>query len=220
MRCARFLGVLGFGAIVCIAHDGGRTENHLKSLDDALQVLKSNAIVAAAGVGVPEGRFVLIRGVGGVTCAVRFTSLLRGRDAKPPTVFSSGAESLSAQADVYRRDDSARDFSSASFQHEHLALSSHALIGIGRLAFERGTVAIKCGRDRLLWGFPTWLAFPDRGHTFPGRGPVEMAPTAWTEVSQVKVSDPQLKWLKYDDSRTMSEIPLGELPGGDAGFPD
>jgi hypothetical protein len=58
--------------------------------------LKTHALVTWYDVGAPLGRFLLIRRKDSNLCAIKFTEYHRGNDAKPPTVFSSGEESLDA----------------------------------------------------------------------------------------------------------------------------
>jgi hypothetical protein len=40
---------------------------------------------------------------------------------------------------------------------------------------------------------------------------VEIAPTAWSEVSQINLNDKKLHWYHYDESRKDTLIPIEEL---------
>ncbi len=76
-----------------------------------------------------------------------------------------------------------------------------------------GSSAINCAGHRLDWEFPSWTGFVEVGSSRGGRK-IEIAPTAWTDPSQIDLSDPHLKWYRYDEARDMTPIPLTELPGG------
>jgi hypothetical protein len=40
---------------------------------------------------------------------------------------------------------------------------------------------------------------------------IELAPTKWTDISQVNVFDPRLKWYRYDEKRKDTFIPIDQL---------
>ena len=82
--------------------------------------------------------------------------------------------------------------------------------GIGRFAFSFGKKNIQCGSIKLWWGgggsvyfFPTSQTQGDYG--------IELAPTKWTDISQVNVFDSRLKWYKYDENRKRINIPVDQL---------
>lgn len=211
IKGTRLLGALGFIALALTATDGLGSNDYRGSMDETLKAIASNAIVDPAAVAAPMGRFILIR-VDAGRCAVRFTSLRRGHDEKPPTSFNSGEESLFAEADLYQQKGESGEFS-RNAKTKHLALSQTALIGIGKLAFGGGS-AIKCGGVRISWGFPTWVGLSVGSGGPKDKGRLELAPTAWSEISQIDFSSPQLTWYGYDEARKAKVIPLSELPGG------
>lgn len=40
---------------------------------------------------------------------------------------------------------------------------------------------------------------------------IELAPTKWTDISQVDVFDPRLIWYRYDENRKDLNIPVDKL---------
>jgi hypothetical protein len=161
------------------------------------------------GAGAPLGRFLLIRKDKAV-CAVRFTKVQRGHDAKPETTFNSGEESFSAEYDWYFQEDGSGDFTQPGVLSGHEQLARKPLKGIGRLAFQTGQIYVKCGTfDKLLWLYPTWVSF--YGGSRRGDYGIELAPTKWTEIKEVNVHDPRLKWYRYDENRKPVDIPLDDL---------
>jgi hypothetical protein len=40
---------------------------------------------------------------------------------------------------------------------------------------------------------------------------VRMAPTPWTEIGEVKLSDPRIRWFAYDDKESWKVIPIEKL---------
>jgi hypothetical protein len=38
-----------------------------------------------------------------------------------------------------------------------------------------------------------------------------MAPTPWTEIGEVKLSDPRIRWFAYDDKESWKVIPIEKL---------
>jgi hypothetical protein len=62
----------------------------------------------------------------------------------------------------------------------------------------------------LVWEFKRRVCFfpPDKGK---GEFGFELAPTPWTEMSQVNVFDLRLKWYKYDENRKRIFIPIDRL---------
>jgi len=82
--------------------------------------------------------------------------------------------------------------------------------GIGRFAFSFGKKDIVFGPIELLWfGEGNIHFFSSRQEE--GDYGVEMAPTKWTDISQVNVFDKRLTWYRYDPKRNNIEIPIDEL---------
>jgi len=76
---------------------------------------------------------------------------------------------------------------------------------------------VKCGPIKLWWVGAGTVCFFGRSQRQGDYG-IEFAPTKWTDLSQVNVSDPRLKWYRYDASRKDIEIPVNQLwEGNDQG---
>jgi hypothetical protein len=174
--------------------------------------LERNALtygsVTPVNASAPIGRFLLIRR-GKDVCAVRFTEFHRGHDAKPPTVWHSGEESLYAEYDWYYQGDGSGDFAKPHVKSGHSKLSQKSLVGIGRLSFQTGTIRVRCGPFKLMWDYPNSVAF-DEGTRLADSG-IELAPTKWREIAEVNPHDPRLQWYRYDEKRPMTYIPVDQL---------
>ena len=69
---------------------------------------------------------------------------------------------------------------------------------------------IRCGPIRLWWSGRGTVYFFKRDQREGDYG-IELAPTKWTDISQVNVSDPRLKWYRYDEKRKDTTIPVDQL---------
>jgi len=154
--------------------------------------------IAPHFVSMPIGRIVLIRR-GSEYCAVKFAEVWKGK-----------TESARFQNyESYYQGDGTGDFSSKNAQFTKDTLVDRQSV-LGRLypvPFGHRNLYIKCGAVKLLWSDSGTLYFSES----PGRGGVELAPTEWTDISQVNVFDPRLKWYRYDEKRKDIYIPIDQL---------
>ncbi len=74
----------------------------------------------------------------------------------------------------------------------------------------RAKKEIKCGPFRLWWTGKGTVYFYGRYQTQGDYG-IELAPTPWTDISQVNVFDPRIKWYRYDETRKDVYIPIDKL---------
>ncbi len=167
------------------------------------------ASITFMGASAPIGRFLLARH-GKDVCAIRFTEFHRGRDAKPPTVWHSGEETLYAEYDWYYQGDGSGDFGKANVKSGHSELVQKPLVGIGRLAFQTGTIYVRCGPFKLRWHYPNHVGFHLSNAKDDDVGN-ELAPTKWIDISAVNAQDPRLKWYRFDEKRPVIYIPVDEL---------
>lgn len=107
------------------------------------------------------------------------------------------------------QDDGTGDFSGKSVKFEDKEASSK-LFGIGRFSFNLGNEEIRCGAFRLWWWGKGMVYFFEKGQEFADYG-IELAPTKWTDIKEVNVFDPRLKWFKYDKNRSRTDIPINSL---------
>jgi len=167
--------------------------------------LKTHALVTWYDVSAPLGKFLLIRKDASV-CAIRFLEYRRGNDAKAPTLFSSGEESFYAKYECFCRGEGSGGFGNVTTGE----LNKRPLWGIGRLAFQRGETNVRCGRFKLPWSYPTRVSFQIYGTKLGDHG-IELAPTRWTDIKEVNVSDTRLHWFRYDEGRKVTYIRSEDL---------
>jgi hypothetical protein len=141
--------------------------------------------------------------------AVRFTAFHREDDAKQPSVTSEGRASEYAEYDWFYQGDGSGNFKKANAKQGHGKLVSNPLRGIGRFAFQTGTVYLECGKFKLFWLYPTSVSFPsEAGCTDTS---LELAPTKWNRIEDVSVHDAKIKWYRCDESRKSFLIPVEDL---------
>ena len=174
--------------------------------------LRKAAVVFFASVAAPAGKFLLIR-KGSDMCAVRFTSFRRGHDAKPPTLFWSGAERKFAEFDWYYQGDGSGNFTDKNIQFGHTKLQLNPTWGYAHMTFQTGQTAVKCGRIRLVWHYPYIVTIYPGGKL--GDFGFELAPTAWDKIDDVDAGSPLLKWYRYEEDRKPLVIPSNDLVGSE-----
>ncbi len=176
--------------------------------DHPVVFVETHARVDWHQVVAPFQRILLIR-QGGTYGAVRFTDFHRGNDSKPPSIFTEGKASEYAEYDWFYQDDGSGVFSKPNAKRGHGKLVDRPLRGIGRLAFQTGTIHVKFGQFKLLWLYPTSVSFSSQT-ACSGAG-VELSPTKWTRIEEVSVNDTKLKWYRCDEHRKSFLIPVGDL---------
>jgi len=151
------------------------------------------------GVVVPLERILLVRRESEF-CAVKFTKFWTGK--------TEGDKYATYES--YYQADKTGNFLNKNVKFKKSKLSFPKPRGIGRLAFSFGDKDIQCGPIKLWWGgggsvhfFSTSQAQGDYG--------IELAPTKWTDISQVNVFDQRLKWYRYDENRKRVNIPVDQL---------
>jgi hypothetical protein len=163
--------------------------------------LKANEVaIHHSGIELPVERILMIR-KNSFYCAIIFTSFWTEKDGK---------EKYAAYK-VYFQEDGTGDFSNKNVALSEGVASEMPLRGPFRpFIYQPGDSYIKCGPFRLTWAYRTFVGFmpPDKEL---GDFGFELAPTKWTDISQVNVFDPRLKWLRYDENRKRVNIPVDEL---------
>jgi hypothetical protein len=202
--------LLMFIAVVGCSIDGelnARMREDAKAVAEQERHAKDDVFITSDGIAMAIGRFLLIRRSQGV-CAVRFTRMYRGGDSHPPSVFSSGEESLYADYQWFYMPLGGINFSSRDTKSGHETASMKAPIGIGRFAFGWGNPMVECGPFRLSWNYPTNVAYK-----FMTDPPEEykLAPTKWRKIGEVQLSDPHLVWYGYEGKRAATYIPIENI---------
>jgi len=165
----------------------------------------SEGWIASGAVRPPAGAFLLIR-ENEAMCALQFTGLWRGNDAKEPTPFDSGQESFRARYAWYHGERISGNWilhpPKASGESE---VSQGRLVGLGRFAFGTGDIRIQCGPIATKWTAPAWAYFYYRR---PQEQSIEIAVTRWRKFEDVNPNDAALRWLRYDKDRTDAVVPV------------
>lgn len=162
---------------------------------------RTHAIIGAAGVSIPVGRFLLVR-KGKDICAIRFTDFARG---------AGRLMAFHTEYDWYYQGDGSFDFTKPNVESGHRQLSQKATWLPHPFEWSLFDVrAVQCGPFRLGWGYPTSVGFSTSNKKEDDVGN-EFAPTKWKDVSEVNVKEPRFKWYRYDEMRQAIYIPIDQL---------
>jgi hypothetical protein len=155
--------------------------------------------IGKTAIEMPSGTILLVR-KGLDYCAVKFFE------------FSSDKtnEEFYARYESYYQGDQSGDFNKKNVQLETKDLSASKRYGVGRFSFRFGNSDIRCGHFRLFW-FGKGSVFFFSSSQEAGDYGIEIAPTKWSDISEVNVFDPRLKWYRYDENRQRVNIPIDRL---------
>jgi hypothetical protein len=171
---------------------------------------RDHAYVTPVSVSSPLSRLVLVRYMD-TLCAIRFNAFHRGGDEKAPTKFNSGEETLFATAEQIRIVRTATTW--RILERKTINLVRGSIVGLGRLGFEKGRIGLRCGDALLEWTYPNNVSLGSYTQKPDKRAEVQVAPTAWSDVSQIELSDKRLRWYHFDEDRRDSVFAISELPG-------
>lgn len=158
--------------------------------------------VGPNAIHMPLGRILLVRR-DSEYCAVKFDAVWTGSLIKG---------NLYAAYESAYQSDGTGDFKKNNVQRFKGKLRWTVGIWVGgghRLRlFERPDV--QCGPIKLFWSYKTWVYFSSYSQ---GQGDfgIELAPTKWTDISEINVFDPRLTWYRYDENRVDKVIPIDQL---------
>ena len=143
-------------------------------------------------------------------CAIKFTvssTPLTRTESRELALRSMGSlREANANYQSYYQPDGSGDFSGQGVIFNEAVLAKGPWgIGIGQW-FDTIT-DMKCGPLKLTWTGRDGVHFP-RPNEGDGKANCELAPTAWTAISQVNVFDPRLKWYHYDEARRRLKVPI------------
>lgn len=193
--------------MICSAvfiHTGER-----KVLGDIVLPKDNEIYIAEVGIVMPLGNILLIR-KGSEYCAIKFTKFWFENTSEISTLFIAAGSDEYALYELYCQMDVSGDISKKNIQVKKEKLSFPKPRGLGRLAFSFSKTEIKCGSIRLKWFGKGGVYFYGDGQKQGDYG-IELAPTKWTDISQVNVFDPRLKWYRYDEKRQRVNIPVDKL---------
>jgi len=159
----------------------------------------NDVVITPVAVRMPLGKILLVR-KDLEYCAIKFTK------------FWTGKTELDwyANYESYYQGDKTGDFNKKNVQFKKEKLSFPKPRGIGRFAFSFGNKDVRCGPIKLFWFGQGWVYFYSSSQDEGDYG-IELAPTKWTDISQVNVFDPRVKWYRYDEKRKDVNIPIDKL---------
>jgi hypothetical protein len=190
------------------AHESVARDSVVSELEKSLA---SNIRVDYDSVRAPIGYFILVKS-NKDRYAIRFSNFERKGDAKPPTKITLGIETRSAAYDWFRFT-TGNGVSTIAARGSDL-VEDFDVFHFGRyfstaLLRSRGNSTLKCGDMRILWYYPTGVAF--QGGTTP-KSEFEIAPTRWKEVTDINFDDPRLQWFKFVENKTeVTLLPIDRL---------
>jgi len=167
--------------------------------DHATSVVASDVTITPVAVKMPLGRILLVR-KDGEYCAIKFTEFWTGRTESD----------WYANYESYFKEDKTGDFSDKNVQVRKEKLSFPKPRGIGRLALSFGNKDVRCGPIELFWYGQGWVYFYSSSQKEGDYG-IELAPTKWTNISEVNVFDPRVTWHRYDPKREKVTIQIDSL---------
>jgi hypothetical protein len=199
----------GFGAmliLLCLVIDFSQGRIAMSCAEAVAMPDINDVVLAPNSIGIPLGRILLIRR-GNEYGAVKFLQCWTGKET---------AHDQHAEYESYYQGDQTGNLRSETVQYRKeevyytkpgFAIFGHPI----RIGAKRN---IRCGPIELWWsGLSCRIAIYFNRHDqeqgdYYG---IELAPTPWTDISQVNVSDPRVKWYRYDDKRRDYFIPIDEL---------
>ena len=159
----------------------------------------NNVVIGPISLRVPLGHIMLVR-KDSEYCAIKFTRFWTGKTA----------EDRFAKYESYFQGDKSGDFLNMNVQVRKEELSSPKPWGIGRFSFSFGNRNVLCGHIKLEWTGEGWVYFTGSDQREGDYG-IELAATQWTNIVEVNVFDPRLKWYRYDPKRRKKHIPIDKL---------
>ena len=151
-------------------------------------------------ISVPMGRIILIR-KGPEYGAVKFTHFW----------FGKTVHDWYGKYESYYQGDGTGDFSKKNVLSRKGEVSTFPDIGGCGLHWSLDNPNFRYGPFKLAWSPKSTVYFFYFGQGGEGDYGIELAPTKWTDISQVNVFDPRLKWYRYDEKRKDTYIPIDQL---------
>jgi hypothetical protein len=179
---------------------------------DSTKTPNTEAVLFGIGgnaLSVPVGRIMLIR-KRSKYCAVKFTEAWQGE----------AIADCFANYESYYQGDGSGDLSKANVKYTADQLIERRVVSRfrqlpGFLVHLAGpqNLQVKCGSMKLGWSgcrMYLWICFNEHVWTTGDHG-IELAATKWTDISQVNVFDPRLRWYGYEAKRKRVYIPIDQL---------
>jgi hypothetical protein len=192
--------------------------------EDSLKPKAYEVAIYFSGVEIPLNRILLIR-KDTHYCAVKFTRcwteideermkeygtrMDRGGDIAD--ILKDAARKKYAIYEAYYQGDATGNFANKNVKISQGKASWLPLRGPFRpFIYQPGDAHVECGPFKLGWEYKTGVSFIPSGKGMGDFG-FELAPTPWTDISQVNVFDPRVKWYRYDEKRERIFIHIDRL---------
>lgn len=159
-----------------------------------------NVVVGGHRIQIPTGRFLLIR-KGSDCAAVKFLSYWTGETERD--YFGS--------YECYYRSDGGCDFSGPGVKATTGQVSYPRFRGTFHWAYQKGRKDLRCGRIALSWVGNGKVSFFMPGQTSAKDKGIEMAPTAWTNISDVDSQSSGVTWYRLNSYRPDESITIEEM---------
>ncbi|NJD69713.1 MAG: hypothetical protein C3F12_11105 [Candidatus Methylomirabilota bacterium] len=175
------------------------------SADEPSLSKADEVLIAPNSIGMPLGTILLIRESGNYG-AVKFTKCWTGK-----TDYDQHAEYES-----YYQGDKTGDFGKSNVKHrkEEVYYKKPSFSIFGHPISIGDKRDIRCGPIELWWSglkCVTTVYFNRHDQKQGDYYGIELAPTPWTDISQVNVFDPRIRWYKYDENRKDVSILVDRL---------
>lgn len=199
MKTINAIAIISY-TVILICNPGCALEKAQSTLPHGYVPRGANDVyIAPNGIGVPLGRILLVRNISEYY-AVKFTKAWTGENT----------QDRYAAYEVHYMGDGAGNYSNEISKFIKGEASFLRPRGIFRIQFQLGNPIIRCGSLKLLWAYKTTVHFYISGKNEYNKN-IELAPTPWATISEIKVFDPRIKWYKYDEKRIDVNIPIDKL---------
>jgi len=165
--------------------------------------------IGQTGIVMPLGKMMLLK-KNSESCAIKFTKYWSENQTEEKSVFIATGADEYATYESYFMANKIANFDKKNVQVKKGNLSFTKPRGIGRFAFSFGNRHIECGTIKLHWYGGGAVSFLEEGKNEGDYG-IELAPTPWTDIKEVNINDPRIKWYKYDASRKRVNVPIDKL---------
>jgi hypothetical protein len=137
---------------------------------------------------MPLGRILLAR-KGSDYCALKFINTWLGE-----TRYDHYTS-----YELYYQGDGSGDFIKGNTQHENGELfDPHSR---GKITWKAAKNKISCGKFKLQWGYIACIGSRD----------AELAPTPWTDITDVNIHDLKIQWYRDDKNRARKTVHIDQL---------
>ena len=189
----------------------------IKGENEINRKLDVSVWIAPNGISVPFGRIILIR-ENDKYGAVKFIKCWTKRIPILSLIQKDEVDTFASYESYYQGDGSG-NFSKTNViikKEEVSDIKRPSLINPGHL-FQKGHPYVTCGKIELFWTgdddhcllyFYKFDTYSNDTKVIQDRA---FAPTKWTQIYEVNVFDPRLKWYKYGELKKSLVIPIDKL---------